>query len=80
MSRLRALPFCAPGGGSGIRTHEGFDALTVFKTAAFVHSAIPPNLLARGYYNAAGVFAPNSATGSGDFGIVSSSSSMSLSR
>ena len=30
------------GGGSGIRTHEDVATLAVFKTAAFVHSAIPP--------------------------------------
>ena len=30
------------GGGSRIRTHEGLAPLTVFKTAAFNHSAIPP--------------------------------------
>jgi hypothetical protein len=30
------------GGGSRIRTHEGVTPLTVFKTAAFNHSAIPP--------------------------------------
>jgi hypothetical protein len=30
------------GGGSRIRTHEGVAPLTVFKTAAFNHSAIPP--------------------------------------
>jgi hypothetical protein len=30
------------GGGGGIRTHEGRETLTVFKTVAFVHSATPP--------------------------------------
>jgi hypothetical protein len=30
------------GGGSRIRTHEEVTPLTVFKTAAFNHSAIPP--------------------------------------
>ena len=30
------------GGGSGIRTHGDVAATTVFKTVAFVHSAIPP--------------------------------------
>ncbi len=29
-------------GGSEIRTREGLSSLTVFKTAAFNHSAIPP--------------------------------------
>ena len=33
------------GGGSGIRTHDTLAGITVFKTVAFVHSAIPP----RGY-------------------------------
>jgi hypothetical protein len=30
------------GGGSGIRTHDTLAGIAVFKTAAFVHSAIPP--------------------------------------
>ena len=30
------------GGGSGIRTHDTVACITVFKTAAIVHSAIPP--------------------------------------
>ena len=30
------------GGGTGIRTLEGFNTLLVFKTSAFDHSAIPP--------------------------------------
>jgi hypothetical protein len=30
------------GGGRGIRTPERLPTLTVFKTAAFNHSAIPP--------------------------------------
>jgi hypothetical protein len=30
------------GGGGGIRTHETLSGLTVFKTAAFNHSATPP--------------------------------------
>ena len=30
------------GGGSGIRTHDTVAHIAVFKTAAFVHSAIPP--------------------------------------
>jgi hypothetical protein len=30
------------GGGGGIRTHETLTGLTVFKTAAFSHSATPP--------------------------------------
>ena len=33
------------GGGSGIRTHDTVARIAVFKTAAFVHSAIPPLLL-----------------------------------
>ena len=32
-------------GGRGIRTLEKLSPLTVFKTAAFNHSAIPPNYL-----------------------------------
>jgi hypothetical protein len=32
------------GGGGGIRTHETLSGLTVFKTAAFNHSATPPML------------------------------------
>jgi hypothetical protein len=32
------------GGGSRIRTHEELTPLTVFKTAAIDHSAIPPCL------------------------------------
>ena len=31
------------GGGSGIRTHDTVACITVFKTAAIVHSAIPPS-------------------------------------
>ena len=30
------------GGGGGIRTHERFNPLPVFKTGAFNHSATPP--------------------------------------
>jgi hypothetical protein len=30
------------GGGGGIRTPEALSSLTVFKTAAFNHSATPP--------------------------------------
>ena len=30
------------GGGSGIRTHDTVTHIAVFKTAAFVRSAIPP--------------------------------------
>ena len=33
---------CNSGGGSGIRTHDRVAPITVFKTVAFVHSAIPP--------------------------------------
>ena len=33
------------GGGRGIRTPERVTPLTVFKTAAFNHSAIPPSLI-----------------------------------
>ncbi len=33
------------GGGRGIRTPEGLTTLTVFKTAAFNRSAIPPPLI-----------------------------------
>ena len=36
-----------PGGGSGIRTHDTVTRIAVFKTAAFVRSAIPPLLLDR---------------------------------
>ena len=37
------MQLCAAGGGgTGIRTQETFSRLTVFKTAAFNHSAIPP--------------------------------------
>ena len=32
------------GGGSGIRTLEGFNSLPVFKTGAFDHSANPPRV------------------------------------
>ena len=35
-------PFLVSGGGRGIRTPERVTPLTVFKTAAFNHSAIPP--------------------------------------
>ena len=31
------------GGGGGIRTPETLSSLTVFKTAAFNHSATPPD-------------------------------------
>ena len=31
------------GGGGGIRTHETVSRLAVFKTAAFNHSATPPD-------------------------------------
>ncbi len=31
------------GGGGGIRTHERFNPLPVFKTGAFNHSATPPS-------------------------------------
>ena len=37
------------GGGSGIRTHDTVTRIAVFKTAAFVRSAIPPLLLATVY-------------------------------
>ena len=37
------------GGGSGIRTHETREGLPDFKSGAFDHSAIPPDLL---YYEA----------------------------
>ena len=37
-----SIPQSRSGGGSRIRTHEGVTPLTVFKTAAFNHSAIPP--------------------------------------
>ncbi len=37
------------GGGSGIRTHDTVTRIAVFKTAAFVRSAIPPLLLAPVY-------------------------------
>ena len=40
----RLHPSCC-GGGSGIRTHDTVACITVFKTAAIVHSAIPPRLL-----------------------------------
>jgi hypothetical protein len=33
------------GGGGGIRTPETLASLTVFKTAAFNHSATPPILI-----------------------------------
>ena len=39
---LRAFFAPETGGGSGIRTHGDVAATTVFKTVAFVHSAIPP--------------------------------------
>ena len=35
---------CNTGGGSGIRTHDRVAPITVFKTVAFVLSAIPPTL------------------------------------
>jgi hypothetical protein len=41
---LRAGPRLR-GGGGGIRTPETLSGLTVFKTAAFNHSATPPNKL-----------------------------------
>ena len=34
--------FNTNGGGGGIRTHERFNPLPVFKTGAFNHSATPP--------------------------------------
>ena len=39
---LRAFFVPTSGGGSGIRTHDEVAPITVFKTVAFVHSAIPP--------------------------------------
>ena len=39
---LRAFFLPKSGGGSGIRTHDEVAPITVFKTVAFVHSAIPP--------------------------------------
>ena len=36
---IRAFQY---GGGGGIRTHERFNPLPVFKTGAFNHSATPP--------------------------------------
>ena len=44
--RLGAILVLKTGGGSGIRTHDRVAPITVFKTVAFVHSAIPPS----GYY------------------------------
>jgi hypothetical protein len=44
------------GGGRGIRTPERLPTLTVFKTAAFNHSAIPPiskYLIPQGFINTA---------------------------
>ena len=38
-----SLETVAIGGGGGIRTHETVSRLAVFKTAAFNHSATPPN-------------------------------------
>ena len=35
----------ATGGGSGIRTHDTVTRIAVFKTAAFVRSAIPPETI-----------------------------------
>ena len=40
---MRAVGFDG-GGGGGIRTPETLPGLTVFKTAAFNHSATPPFL------------------------------------
>ena len=40
--RLGAILVLKTGGGSGIRTHDRVAPITVFKTVAFVHSAIPP--------------------------------------
>src|SRR5687767_14305047 len=39
-----AITITCGGGGRGIRTPERVTPLTVFKTAAFNHSAIPPTL------------------------------------
>ena len=39
---IRAKLMPNTGGGSGIRTHDEVAPITVFKTVAFVHSAIPP--------------------------------------
>ena len=39
---IRAKLVPKTGGGSGIRTHDEVAPITVFKTVAFVHSAIPP--------------------------------------
>ena len=39
---LLDFPRTRYGGGTGIRTLETLSRLTVFKTAAFNHSAIPP--------------------------------------
>ena len=36
------LLYAYSGGGSGIRTHDRVAPITVFKTVAFVRSAIPP--------------------------------------
>ena len=46
-SRFQPGPGRAPksGGGRGIRTPERVTPLTVFKTAAFNHSAIPPSFI-----------------------------------
>ena len=40
--RLGVFFMPKPGGGSGIRTHDTVAHIAVFKTAAFVRSAIPP--------------------------------------
>ena len=46
LSQNLILPFYINrlrGGGGGIRTHETISRLAVFKTAAFNHSATPPD-------------------------------------
>ena len=42
LDEVWAFPPPKTGGGSGIRTHDEVAPITVFKTVAFVHSAIPP--------------------------------------
>jgi hypothetical protein len=50
---LEELRNHAGGGGSRIRTHEEVAPLTVFKTAAIDHSAIPPPVSGRSHYASA---------------------------
>lgn len=40
------------GGAGGIRTHEGFDTLTIFKTVAFNRSATAPDEISFSCYEA----------------------------